>query len=538
MSYLLNQLLIYLLAAAALGVLVGWLMRRCICNRDLATMQEKLNDQNKLLESKDHDIEKVSAELTSTKAKANSLQTQCAIQNGDLKLMTSRWKSSLQQARQLPSHKTWINQLQKKYQEMLAERDKYEDLANHYYDLHAEANQKIIRLNNRVTKQEKFKHRLDDMISKVNRLNNKVTTSENNMHSMYAMVTQIQNKWRTDRINASHLHEITTQLEEEKNKAQNKLASLELDHQRDFEQQKAQYQTELEKLKNKYKTEIQSLEVRINELEPLEGDLPGQDTKFNRFLDKIRLVGTNKNTILGRTYKQIDEIKLEVGEKERVFVDTCEEKDAVIEDLRAQVRTAENRAQAACASSLQDSRSKIQELEKKVSTLSANAALLLEHEHTIEAFKNKNTQPINSNANYENLLREHQQTIEALKNKLAKNESEKTIERNTKAKSKDTKATPAKNENEPKPINGLNAPAKGLKIKAATVKDDLKVIKGIGPVMESKLNNYGVYSFEQLSNLTSEDIDTLTKTLDSFPGRIERDKWVSQSKKQFKKKYG
>jgi large subunit ribosomal protein L21 len=32
--------------------------------------------------------------------------------------------------------------------------------------------------------------------------------------------------------------------------------------------------------------------------------------------------------------------------------------------------------------------------------------------------------------------------------------------------------------------------------------DDLKVIKGIGPVIERKLNEAGIYTFEQLGNLT------------------------------------
>lgn len=527
MSYLLNQLLVYLLAAAVLGALVGWLMRRCGCNRDIAAMQDKLNEQNKILEAKEHELKKVNTEFTTAKATANSFKSKYALQSGDLKLMTSRWKSTLTKAKQLPRHQAWIKQLQNKYQVMKSERDEYEDIAYHFYDLHAEANQKIVRLNNRVTKQEKFKFRLEDMISEVDQLNNKVTTSENHMHDIYGMVTHIQNKWHADRIDASHLRQAMPQLKHERNQAQTKLASIKIDHQHVIEQQNSQHQIELEQFKNKNKTELQNLEARINELKPLEGDVPGQDTKFNRFIDKIRLVGTSKNTVLGRAYNQIDQIKLEVGEKERVFVDTCEEKDAVIEDLRNQVRTAENHAQAARASILEENRSKLHELEQTIKTLRGDTVMMLEHEHTIEALKNKLSQSNDStDTKYEAMLHKHRQTIETLKNKLAQNEDKKPT---TKKISKIKTSKPAK---------GLKAPARGLKIKAATVKDDLKIIKGIGPVMEQKLNNFGVYSFEQLGNLTSADIESLTKTLKSFPGRIERDKWVSQSKRQFKKKYG
>jgi predicted flap endonuclease-1-like 5' DNA nuclease len=38
------------------------------------------------------------------------------------------------------------------------------------------------------------------------------------------------------------------------------------------------------------------------------------------------------------------------------------------------------------------------------------------------------------------------------------------------------------------------------------VPDDLKVIKGIGTVIERKLNEAGIFTFEQLGNLTSADL--------------------------------
>lgn len=36
--------------------------------------------------------------------------------------------------------------------------------------------------------------------------------------------------------------------------------------------------------------------------------------------------------------------------------------------------------------------------------------------------------------------------------------------------------------------------------------DDLKVIKGIGPVIERKLNDAGIYTFEQLGDLTASGL--------------------------------
>ena len=44
---------------------------------------------------------------------------------------------------------------------------------------------------------------------------------------------------------------------------------------------------------------------------------------------------------------------------------------------------------------------------------------------------------------------------------------------------------------------------------AQTIPDDLKIIKGIGPVIERKLNGAGVYTFEQLGALTVGDLRRL-----------------------------
>ncbi|WP_420573398.1 hypothetical protein [Kordia sp.] len=63
----------------------------------------------------------------------------------------------------------------------------------------------------------------------------------------------------------------------------------------------------------------------------------------------------------------------------------------------------------------------------------------------------------------------------------------------------------------------------------ASQKDDLKRIKGVGPFIEEKLNTIGIYTFDQISRFTSEDIQTVTELISFFPGRIERDDWKGQA---------
>jgi len=59
--------------------------------------------------------------------------------------------------------------------------------------------------------------------------------------------------------------------------------------------------------------------------------------------------------------------------------------------------------------------------------------------------------------------------------------------------------------------------------------DDLTRIKGIGLVLQNKLQNLGVTSFRQIADFTPADIERVNGVLD-FPGRIERERWVEQAR--------
>jgi predicted flap endonuclease-1-like 5' DNA nuclease len=67
-------------------------------------------------------------------------------------------------------------------------------------------------------------------------------------------------------------------------------------------------------------------------------------------------------------------------------------------------------------------------------------------------------------------------------------------------------------------------------------KDILSKIVGVGPFIEAKLNSIGIYTYEQISRFNEEDADHVTRLIEFFPGRIERDGWVRQAKKLLKKK--
>lgn len=59
--------------------------------------------------------------------------------------------------------------------------------------------------------------------------------------------------------------------------------------------------------------------------------------------------------------------------------------------------------------------------------------------------------------------------------------------------------------------------------------DDLKLISGVGPVLEGRLNAIGVRTWAQVAALKKADIAALEASL-NFPGRVERDQWIKQAK--------
>ncbi len=59
--------------------------------------------------------------------------------------------------------------------------------------------------------------------------------------------------------------------------------------------------------------------------------------------------------------------------------------------------------------------------------------------------------------------------------------------------------------------------------------DDLKRIRGIGVVIEKKLQAMGVASYQQIAGWSAADIERVSEQLD-FKGRIERENWIAQAR--------
>ncbi|WP_415184142.1 endonuclease [Phaeovulum sp.] len=85
------------------------------------------------------------------------------------------------------------------------------------------------------------------------------------------------------------------------------------------------------------------------------------------------------------------------------------------------------------------------------------------------------------------------------------------------------KRAPSETVESGKKPRALKAPRKG-------VADDLKVIEGIGPVLERLCNELGIYHFDQIAKWGAAEVEWMDGNLKGFRGRVTRDKWVAQAK--------
>ncbi len=62
------------------------------------------------------------------------------------------------------------------------------------------------------------------------------------------------------------------------------------------------------------------------------------------------------------------------------------------------------------------------------------------------------------------------------------------------------------------------------------LRDDLQRIKGVGPAIERTLNDFGIFRFDQIAQISDYDVDRIAKRLRGFRSRIYREDWIGQAR--------
>ena len=76
--------------------------------------------------------------------------------------------------------------------------------------------------------------------------------------------------------------------------------------------------------------------------------------------------------------------------------------------------------------------------------------------------------------------------------------------------------------------NAVGKKPRGLPKARKAGADDLKLIKGVGPVLETKLNDKGIWHFDQIAAWDRGAVQWFDQFL-NFKGRIDRDTWLKQA---------
>ena len=67
-------------------------------------------------------------------------------------------------------------------------------------------------------------------------------------------------------------------------------------------------------------------------------------------------------------------------------------------------------------------------------------------------------------------------------------------------------------------------------------RDDLQMIKGVGPAIEKTLNELGISRFDQIAQMSEYDIDRVAHRLKGFRSRIYREDWIGQARDLYDRK--
>ncbi|MDF0599225.1 hypothetical protein P1J78_00640 [Psychromarinibacter sp. C21-152] len=82
----------------------------------------------------------------------------------------------------------------------------------------------------------------------------------------------------------------------------------------------------------------------------------------------------------------------------------------------------------------------------------------------------------------------------------------------------------------PAPADGDGTKPPTLDAARAGGPDNLKEIKGVGPKLETQLNEMGIYHFDQIAAWGPAEVAWMDGNLKGFRGRVSRDDWVAQAR--------
>lgn len=263
-----------------------------------------------------------------------------------------------------------------------------------------------------------------------------------------------------------------------------------------------------------------------------------------------------------RLNKELKELKKKLADAEAEIATLKEQLDLKEADLKKAAFELEeseakvNRLEGEKAKSYNEILAVNSELEKLTTANKSYAATIEDLNNQILGLKTKNDQlstEIESEESTTNDLAQIQSIYNATRTRLEDMEGKLTtiasenqlLRKELDALKENASASAASDENEPVSITFVGTEEGDPEFKTTSDKsvlkdkiiveeydkDDLTMINGVGPFIEQKLNEIGVFTYEDMSVWDAAEINRITEAIGYFPGRIERDDWVGQAAK-------
>ena len=528
MLYLLGQIVFCLLIAALLGALIGWFFRAIVAvsrAQDIEdNWQNKLKDCESRLETRD-------AELMSANQSLQQLKDEMAQVDGQRVTLQTELDEADADIRDLSQNVSATETDFVEYQKIKEEE--------------------IKRLQWRIAELEQQTGQLERCDASLQDMEGRLTATEAEkdevLFSLQARIRQLE--------------PLPSQVQERDNRIRALQGEID-EHNKQLE---------------KNKEEVTRLQGRIAELESSKTDVSMQSPT-----DRCKASLAEKEA-------EVIRLSSRLAGLERVQ-EEVRKRDAVIQALESDLQSAskakdtESFHNRSCVSQLQEATSKIQEQNGEIISLKDKlAATFQKKDEETNALEQKVLQLENLarqaekyqstihylESKYRAMLAEKDDAISRLKKHVtgrdvsqerqsAKDQSAPQVDRleeNTAGDTTDSGLTPdageifslrqtlQTREHRIKELEDLldrsgkasepNAPAE-----RPQCMDDLKIIHGIGPMIEQTLNRQGITTFRQIAEFTQEDIERVSGLLENFKDRVMRDDWVGQAKRAHYEKYG
>lgn len=297
------------------------------------------------------------------------------------------------------------------------------------------------------------------------------------------------------------------------------------------------WERDFQNLQQQSKSEIAKLQDKIAGLEPLQAVLENSQkayTKLNAELQTLQTVAHQEN----QKALQISNLQNEIKQLQSVSA-KIKERDTTVEHLQSQLRSQAKTKDEEIARLQKELQTQHRSRREKID---AFAERLTKIEHLPQTLAERQQKIIRLEEQLGNVEQQKNQELSVLKAKIKTLEPFKTAAQEHSREVDQLKQQLAAGKSRAKPAAGAaksgKRPRKKQLYTMPKEKDDLKLISGIGPVMERTLNKLGVTSFQQIAKFSRKDIERVAGALQSFPDRIMRDNWVGGAKKEYRKKYG